>query len=178
MTQKERTFLHLIAALIVLPGTAVVVIPGILLWQYGLEAPGVHDLRFWLAKPLIPGGLALAGWTMTLFFIHGKGSPAPWHPPKHLVVLGPYKYVRNPMLSAVLMLITAEALLFNSDAIGIWGAVFFVLNTVYFMYVEEPGLERRFGDQYRLYKANVRRWLPRISAWTPPWEDDPSCPEP
>lgn len=177
MTENDRNFLHLAVALIVLPGTAVVLIPGLLLWQYGLEPPAVGDLRFWLAKPLIPGGLVLAGWTTALFFIHGKGTPAPWHPPKHLVIRGPYKYVRNPMLSAVLMLIAAEALLFNSSPIGLWAAVFFVLNTVYFIYVEEPGLEHRFGDQYRLYKAHVKRWLPRLSAWNPPWEDDPSCGE-
>lgn len=177
MTQKERTFLHLIGALIVLPGTAVVLIPGILLWQYGFEPPAVGDLRFWLAKPLLPVGFVLAGWTVALFFIHGEGTPAPWHPPHRLVVRGPYKFVRNPMLSGVLMLLAAEALLFNSDAIGVWCALFFVLNTLYFIYSEEPALEQRFGDDYRLYKANVSRWLPRLSAWQPPWEDDPSCDE-
>jgi len=177
MTEKERTFLHVIGAIIVLPGTAVVLIPGILVWQYGFEAPHPYDLRFWLAKPLIPGGLALAGWTAALFFIYGEGSPAPWHPPHRLVVRGPYKFVRNPMIAAVLMLLAAEALLFNSDAIALWGVLFFVLNTLYFIYSEEPALEQRFGDYYRLYTANVSRWLPRLSAWHPPWEDDPSCDE-
>ena len=172
MTDQTRTILHLIAAMIALPGMVLFVIPGLLIWHYGVEAPAVGDLRFWLAKPLLPGGLVLAGWTVASFFVHGKGTPAPWHPPKRLVVRGAYRFVRNPMLIGVLMMLAGEALLFNSAPIGLWGALFFALNTVYFIFFEEPGLEKRFGDDYRLYKANVGRWLPRLSPWTPPWEPD------
>lgn len=108
MTDKTRMVLHLIGAIIVLPGTVLVVIPGILVWQYGIEAPTVGDWRFWLAKPLLPVGVALAGWTVASFFVHGKGTPAPWHPPKRLVVSGAYPYVRNPMITSVLILLAVE----------------------------------------------------------------------
>lgn len=76
------------------------------------------------------------------------------------------------MLTGVLMLLVGQALLFNSKPIGIWAGVFFLINNIYFIFFEEPALEQRFGDDYRLYKANVRRWLPRLSAWNPPWQKD------
>ena len=163
---------HLILAMIVLPGTVVVVIPGVLLWLYGFEPPQVGDLRFWLAKPLLPAGIVIAGWTVANFWVDGRGTPAPWHPPKRLVVTGAYRYVRNPMLIAVMMFLMGEALLFNSAPIAVWLAVFFALNNVYFIFKEEPALERRFGADYLLYKAHVRRWVPRFSPWTPPWSQD------
>lgn len=179
MTDKNRMIVHLIIAMIVLPGTVVLLIPGILIWMFGIDPPGVGEARLWLAKPLLPGGLVVIGWTVASLVVHGKGTPAPWAPTKHLVVSGAYKYVRNPMIIGVLMMLTGEALLFNSDPIGLWAATFFVLNTLYFMVFEEPTLEKRFGDEYRLYKANVGRWIPRLSAWTPPWaSSEPEAEDP
>jgi len=169
MDDKSRRIVHLIIAMIVLPGTAVVLIPGLLIWNNGIELPHPTTVSYWLAKVLLPGGLVIAGWTVASFFVQGKGTPAPWQPPKRLVVSGAYAYVRNPMLIGVLMFLAGEALLLSSRPIGLWAALFFALNTAYFIFFEEPALERRFGDDYRLYKQHVRRWLPRLSAWTPPW---------
>ena len=100
-----------------------------------------------------------------MFVTAGEGTPAPWAPPAKLVVRGPYRHVRNPMLSAVNVMLAAEALLLGSWYIAGWMAVFVVLNTVYFIRREEPALERRFGESYRLYKANVPRWIPRWRPW-------------
>jgi len=92
---------------------------------------------------------------------------APWNPPQHLVVGGPYRYVRNPMISGGLFILLAEALFFGSSPL--WGllAVFFVLNLVYIPLVEEPGLGRRFGQDYIRYKQNVPRWIPRLTPYSP-----------
>jgi protein-S-isoprenylcysteine O-methyltransferase Ste14 len=95
----------------------------------------------------------------------GQGTPAPWDPPKKLVVRGPYRYVRNPMITGALLLLLAEAMLLQSWPIAIWLVLFFIGNSVYFPLVEEKGLEKRFGDAYRKYKANVPRWIPRLRAW-------------
>ncbi len=170
MSDKTRMILHLIVAMIVLPGTVLVFVPGVLIYFYGIELPHPTYISYWIAKPLLPAGFVIAGWTVSSFFVHGKGTPAPWAPPRRLVVSGAYRYVRNPMIIAVLMMLVGEALLFSSRPIGLWCAIFFVLNNIYFLFFEEPALEKRFGDDYRLYKANVRRWLPRLNAWTPPWE--------
>jgi protein-S-isoprenylcysteine O-methyltransferase Ste14 len=114
-----------------------------------------------LGGALIAAGLAMWVWTVRLLARIGRGTLAPWDPTTHLVVEGPYRHVRNPMITAVLCVLLGEALLFGSLAI-LWFALgFFVVNWVWFVLVEEPGLERRFGDEYRAYVAAVPRWLPR-----------------
>jgi protein-S-isoprenylcysteine O-methyltransferase Ste14 len=104
--------------------------------------------------------MALSAKTVSLFAREGGGTLAPWDPPKKFVVGGPYLYVRNPMLTSVNFLILAEVIALNSYALLGWATFFFALNTAYFILVEEPGLERRFGEDYRKYKSNVPRWIP------------------
>ncbi len=69
------------------------------------------------------------------------------------------------MISGVATALVGQALTWGSWVLGSWAAVFVVVNHVYFVLSEEPGLERRFGESYRLYKANVPRWLPRLTPW-------------
>jgi protein-S-isoprenylcysteine O-methyltransferase Ste14 len=106
-------------------------------------------------------------WTVSLLERIGKGTLAPWDPTSRLVVSGPYRYVRNPMISGVLAVILGEAALFGSLPLLVWFGVVFAVNAVYFPLVEEPGLRRRFGEEYDAYRANVPRWLPRLRAWEP-----------
>ena len=81
------------------------------------------------------------------------------------MVAGPYRHVRNPMISGVLLMLIAETLFFGSWPLLGWVVAFFLINTAYFFRVEEPGLERRFGEDYRRYTANVPRWIPRLQPW-------------
>ena len=164
---------ELIKAIIVLPGTALVYVPGAILWLVtesgvALAPARLTQPRFWIGLLLGASGFALAVWTVRLFRFVGEGTPAPWAPPKNLVVLGPYRHVRNPMITSVLVMLAAESLYFGSWHLAGWMVVFFLGNTAYFSRVEEPGLEQRFGDSYRLYRANVPRWIPRLRPWNPP----------
>jgi len=170
MTETQRNIVHLILGFLVFPVMVIGVIPGVLIQYYGMTLPHPTDVGYWFAKLLLPGGFVLAVWTVVLFFLFGKGTPAPWAPPKHFVVLGPYRFVRNPMMLGVLMLLLGEALILSSTAIAIWFATAFALIHLMVVFYEEPGLKRRFGDEYALYQANVGRWLPRLSGWIPPWE--------
>ena len=72
------------------------------------------------------------------------------------------------MISGALAILVAEALLLQSWLLAAWMAFFFAVTAVYFPLIEENGLERRFGDDYRQYKANVRRWIPRLTPWLSP----------
>ena len=103
-----------------------------------------------------------------MFFRFGDGTAAPWDPPQRLVVVGPYRHVRNPMLTGVIAILFAESLLLQSWPIGIWATVFSIGNAIYFPLVEEPGLLARFGDDYRVYCQHVGRWIPRLSPWQQP----------
>jgi protein-S-isoprenylcysteine O-methyltransferase Ste14 len=115
---------------------------------------------------LVAVGLLLMIMTITLFAKVGHGTLAPWDPTKKLVVRGAYRYVRNPMISGVLFVLLGEAALLASLPLFLWFATFFTLNAVYIPLREEPGLAKRFGEDYRRYKRNVPRWIPRLTAWT------------
>lgn len=158
-------------AVLVLPGTALVYIPLLIHWfsdNWPFAALSGTRLQWALAAILALPALALAIWTMGLFVREGRGTPAPWDPPRNFVVSGPYRHVRNPMLLAVILMILAEATALNSPFLLGWAAIFFLLNTFYFMVVEEPALERRFGKDYLQYKAMVPRWLPMWRPYEPP----------
>lgn len=157
----------LLKAIILLPGNAVVVIPGVLLYFEGGIIPGwgVSPLVVIAGTVFLAFGLAVAIHTVRLFLKHGEGTPAPWEPPRKLVVLGAYRHVRNPMISSVLSVLLGEAFVLGSTYILLWCAVFFVLNHFYFRLFEEPELERRFGAEYVEYKRKVPRWIPRLRPW-------------
>jgi protein-S-isoprenylcysteine O-methyltransferase Ste14 len=115
---------------------------------------------------LIGAGLLLMYRTISLFAREGEGTLAPWDPTQRLVVLGPYRHVRNPMISGVLSILLGEAALCGSPPLLVWFAAFFAVNAAWMPLVEEPGLERRFGDDYLRYKRAVPRWVPRPRPWT------------
>jgi len=154
---------HLLSVLL-LPFTVTVLVPAWLLTSFDGGA-STSDLRFAGGVAFV-AGFALFAWCVSLFARVGEGTLAPWDPTQKLVAVGPYRHVRNPMITGVAAMLLGEALYFGSPAIGMWLLVFATINHTYFMLSEEPGLERRFGESYRIYKANVPRWLPRFRPWT------------
>lgn len=166
----RRTFLttsarHL-ASIIVLPFMVVVVVPSWLLSSWA-----EMDHRWSGRVPVLVGrglgllvcaaGLLLFIWCVALFARVGRGTLAPWDPTKRLVAVGPYRHIRNPMISAVAALLLGEALYFGSALLAGWCFLFIIMNHVYFLVSEEPALERRFGSAYVDYERSVPRWLPR-----------------
>ena len=114
---------------------------------------------------LFAAGFALFAWCVLLFARVGRGTLAPWDPTRRLVIVGPYRHVRNPMITAVCTMLAGETLFFHSARIGAWLLLFAAINHVYFVLFEEPGLVRRFGEEYERYRAAVPRWLPRRVGW-------------
>ena len=165
------TLRHLLSILL-LPFLVVVVVPYWLLNRFAAGDTRWGDVSTlaWLARSagavLLVAGFALFGWCVWLFARVGRGTLAPWDPTHNLVAVGPYRHVRNPMISGVALMLLGEALFWGSKALGIWAGAFVFINHVYFVLSEEPGLEKRFGENYRLYKANVPRWIPRIRFWS------------
>jgi len=163
---------HLFAVLI-LPFNAAVTIPALLAftvrdlhWGWG-QAGVFYYLPFALAAPAALGGLLLMAVTIRQFARVGRGTLAPWDPTRALVVTEPYARVRNPMLAGVNLILAAESIALGSPALAAWTALFVVLNTLYFVFSEEPGLEKRFGAEYVVYRQNVPRWIPRLRPWRP-----------
>ena len=90
-----------------------------------------------------------------------------WDPPRRLAIHGPYRRVRNPVFSGVLFVLLGEALLLQSFSHLCWAIAFLLFSQLYIPLLEEPQLEARFGEEYRLYRRHVSRLLPRLRPWNP-----------
>jgi protein-S-isoprenylcysteine O-methyltransferase Ste14 len=160
-----RLVRHLVA-IGLLPFTVTVVVPAYLAGippKVGWGLPWPLDLLPTLVGCVLVGlGVLLVYKTVALFAGVGRGTLAPWDPPRRLVVRGPYRLVRNPMISGVLSILLGEALLLGSGPLLGWFLVFFALNALIVPLVEEPILEGRFGSDYLAYKQEVPRWVPKI----------------
>jgi protein-S-isoprenylcysteine O-methyltransferase Ste14 len=152
-----------VAAILLLPGTVAVAIPTLIVWTTRPELAPPYLVAVGLL--LIAAGAVLIVDTVRLFARIGRGTLAPWDPTTRLVVEGPYRRVRNPMISGVVFALFGEALAFWSTSLLLWALSVFLVNAVYLPLVEEPGLVRRFGAQYERYRAHVPRWLPRLRPW-------------
>jgi protein-S-isoprenylcysteine O-methyltransferase Ste14 len=150
-----------LAAVLLCPGMVTVAVPALIVWSTGANV-GRWAL---IGVPLIALGVTLIVWTLALFAKVGRGTLAPWDPTTRLVVRGPYRHARNPMITGALSLLLGEAALFGSTTLLLWFAGVLAVNAVYMPLVEEPGLERRFGSEYERYRAHVPRWIPRLRPW-------------
>ena len=162
---KEASLITHLRDIIILPLTVTVIIPYFI---YNGKQIALLDNTISKVAGIIciSAGLSLFLYTVYLFKIIGKGTLAPWSPKQQLVVQGPYRYCRNPMITGVLTILLGECLFFGSETILIWALLFFIINTIYFILLEEPDLYQTFGDEYKAYKKEVPRWIPRFRPYT------------
>ncbi len=158
-----------LVSIAILPFTVTVVIP---LWiarrgGIALAVPGgLPALAMFAGGVVVLGaGLALFAWSLFFFWTRGRGTLAPWDPPRAFVAEGPYRYVRNPMISGVLFVLAGESLALRSRPHAMWTITFLLINLVYIPLLEEPLLRARFGESYATYARNVRRFIPRLRPW-------------
>lgn len=109
-------------------------------------------------------GALIALWCIFTFAFVGKGTPAPFDPPRRLVIRGPYRFVRNPMYIGAALALAGAALSYRSWSIFIYAVGFLLAMHLFVIGYEEPTLRRTFGAQYESYCGKVRRWWPRRNA--------------
>ena len=161
---------HLLA-IAILPFTVAILIPLRIAQRYAID-PAIGSSAAVVALQLAGvalGAVGLALFTASLrrFATEGQGTLAPWDPPRELVVRGPYRYVRNPMISGVVFVLFGESLVLLSVAHAVWAAGFLTLNLIYIPLIEEPQLKGRFGAAYLEYCRHVPRIVPRLRPWVP-----------
>jgi protein-S-isoprenylcysteine O-methyltransferase Ste14 len=141
-------------ALLVLPGIVAFAVPLLLF------VPGWRNLSV-DALGLIPlaAGIILLLCCVREFYVAGRGTLAPWAPPQDLVVTGLYRFSRNPMYVAVVLILLGWAATFHSWALAVYALAVGVAFHLRVVFGEEPWLARMFGDKWALYKADVPRWL-------------------
>lgn len=164
------TIIRHLLSILLLPFMVTVVVPRWLLRTNAAAlgwggAPAVDWASRVAGAAVFAIGFALFAWCVWLFGRVGQGTLAPWDPTRRLVAVGPYRHVRNPMISGVALMLAGEALLWRSGALALWFAAFVAINHTYFLLSEEPGLQKRFGDGYRIYRDHVPRWIPRMTPW-------------
>lgn len=104
---------------------------------------------------------AVVAWCVVLFW-RARGTPVPFNPPRELVVVGPYAWVRNPMLIAAFVWLSGLGFLLHSiSMVFVWTPLFIVANAIELKLVEEPELERRIGASYSEYRRRVPMFVPR-----------------
>ena len=146
--------------LIALAGMVLIVVPLLLAridpFKGNTWTPGIIIIAF--------GASILLGCARD-FFVSGKGTVAPWDPPKTMVIVGLYKFVRNPMYLGVLFLVLGWSCYFTSPLLLLYAIFFSQGFRRQVIYREEPWLESQFQEQWQIYKKNVPRWLPRFKPW-------------
>jgi protein-S-isoprenylcysteine O-methyltransferase Ste14 len=155
-------FLRNLLFTIVVPGSGALLMPWWVLRRFDPTAPAVA----WPALVLIAVGAALYLWCLWMFAVVGRGTPGPWDAPAHVVVTGPYRWVRNPIYLAALLVVVGEACLFLSVPLLAYAGAMAVLFHIFVIGYEEPTLARRFGEAYLDYRRKVPRWRPRIPRLT------------
>jgi protein-S-isoprenylcysteine O-methyltransferase Ste14 len=161
---KSPSILKQLRDIIILPFTVTFIIPYFLynskedIIPHSLSLKGIG----WM---IAVAGSALFVYTVFLFKTIGYGTLAPWQPTQKLIVEGPYKYCRNPMISGVFFMLVGEGLMLYSVNILVWAVSFFIINTIYFIFIEERELLQRFGGDYLKYKKHVPRWIPRLTPY-------------
>lgn len=141
---------------IVVPGAGGVYVPWLILTRHGAApAPAA-----WYAVPVIGIGIALYLSCVWVFAVVGRGTPGPWDAPRRFVAAGPYRWVRNPIYLAALLIVAGEAWLFRSEDLLLYAGALAVAFHLLVIGYEEPRLRARFGEQYEAYRRTVSRWVP------------------
>jgi protein-S-isoprenylcysteine O-methyltransferase Ste14 len=143
-------------------GLLLVYLPARLLSWSGIVRPAT------IAAPQVAGmvvgaaGAAVALWCIFTFAFVGRGTPAPFDPPRRLVIHGPYGFVRNPMYVGAGLALAGAALFYKSWLLLFYAGLFLLVTHLFVVWYEEPTLRRTFEQEYEAYCRQVRRWWPRI----------------
>jgi protein-S-isoprenylcysteine O-methyltransferase Ste14 len=157
---KRPALLSLVFVLFVGPGPVMVVVPGFLAgWRVHSPIFRLQPLR-WLGFALIALAAPVLAESVVRFVRKGRGTPAPVLPPKHLIVSGAYRYVRNPMYVAIVVALVGEGLALGSVLVLGYSVMVAVAFNLFIRLYEEPHLRKVFGAEYEEYRRGVRRWIP------------------
>jgi protein-S-isoprenylcysteine O-methyltransferase Ste14 len=159
---------------VIAPGTLAGYLPWLITdWQLKPALLGLDALRVVGAALVFLGFIAVIE-SFARFAWKGLGTPAPVAAPIRLVVTGFYRWVRNPIYVGVIAIIIGEALILGDERMLVYAAILWLLFHVWVLAIEEPSLTRSFGDEFATFKANVPRWLPRLTPWARPEKDQAS----
>ncbi len=145
-------------------GFLLVFLPAQVISSSGIATPQSIGVPQVFGIALAALGMLLAVSCILTFVFIGRGTPAPFDPPRRLVVRGPYRLIRNPMYVGATAALSGAAVYYQSVSLAAYAVVFLGAMHVFVRMYEEPVLARTFGKDYADYCALVGRWLPRLGA--------------
>src|SRR5712692_622459 len=143
-------------------GFVLIYLPGRLLSWTGIVRPAAMEVQQVAGMVIGVAGATVALWCIFTFASIGRGTPAPFDPPRRLVIRGPYRFVRNPMYIGAGLALASAALFYESLPLLGYAGLFFLATHVFVVGYEEPTLRRTFGQEYEVYCRQVSRWWPSI----------------
>lgn len=143
-------------------GFVLVYMPARLLSWSGIVRPAAIEVRQVAGMVIGAAGAAVALWCIFTFASIGRGTPAPFDPPRRLVIQGPYRFVRNPMYIGAGLALGSAALFYESLPLLGYAGLFFLATHLFVLWYEEPTLLRTFGQEYEAYCRQVGRWWPSV----------------
>ena len=160
-TKKIRTLLTPIGVMIFGAYTALFVSAAIIIDRFlNLPRPLPDGARLLVSIPMIAVGVSVTAWSV-LHFLKVKGTPVPFNPPPKVVKTGPYRYVRNPMLTGVFLILFGIGFGVNSVSLVVFFSPLYVLINVWELKkIEEPELMKRLGDEYIEYRRQTPMFIP------------------
>ncbi len=157
----KRNFLLIVKTMLFLmlvPGTVTIIIPFMIVKNTLSWSPMQSYIPQYFGLLPILAGLAICLWCFWEFINKGRGTPSPFDPPKQLVEVGLYDYVRNPMYIGISAIIFGEAILISSVPLILYLIILLMFFHTIIVYYEEPKLKAAFGKQYDSYTLSVPRW--------------------
>lgn len=143
-------------------GLVLIYVPASLLSWSGIVPPAAFEVQQGVGMVIGTIGAVIALWCVFTFATIGRGTPAPFDPPRRLVIQGPYRFVRNPMYIGAGLALASAALFYESLPLLGYTGFFFLATHLFVVWYEEPTLRRTFGQEYETYCSRVRRWWPRV----------------
>lgn len=143
-------------------GLVLIYVPARLLSWSGIVRPAAIEVRQVAGMVIGAAGAAVALWCIFTFASIGRGTPAPFDPPRRLVIQGPYRFVRNPMYIGAGIALASAALFYESLPLLGYAGLFLLATHLFVVSYEEPTLRRTFGQEYEAYCRQVRRWWPSV----------------
>lgn len=141
-------------------GFLLIFLPDRILSSTGITQPGSIGVWQIAGMVLAASGAALAISCIFTFVFVGRGTPAPFDPPRRLVVRGPYRLVRNPMYLGAGLALSGAALFYQSVPLLGYAGLFLLATHMFVVWYEEPTLRRTFAGEYEAYCRRVGRWWP------------------
>ena len=143
-------------------GLLLIYVPSRLLSWSGIVRPTAMEGPQIMGMIIGSAGAVVALWCIFTFALIGRGTPAPFDPPRRLVIRGPYRFVRNPMYIGAGLALAGAALFYESASLLAYGGIFLIATHVFVVCHEEPTLRQTFGSEYEAYCRRVRRWWPGV----------------